>query len=131
MRLRAQHEVTADDADRLLQAAMITSLADKLIAQNPCQGVLTRGGALSKRAPDLRFLGSGRRDSNPRPQPWQGCALPAEPRPVIPHRLAASGAAALGDRAAHSDVVGRDVCPSYVPVPLGGHVTGRVSPALG
>src|SRR6266487_3732250 len=24
---------------------------------------------------------SGRRDSNPRPQPWQGCALPAEPRP--------------------------------------------------
>ena len=91
MRLRAQHEVTADDADRLLQAAMITSLADKLIAQNPCQGVLTRGGALSKRAPDLRFLGSGRRDSNPRPQPWQGCALPAEPRPRCPHRLAPSG----------------------------------------
>src|SRR5438045_6633538 len=24
---------------------------------------------------------SGRRDSNPRPQPWQGCALPTEPRP--------------------------------------------------
>ena len=24
---------------------------------------------------------SGRRDSNPRPQPWQGYALPAEPRP--------------------------------------------------
>jgi hypothetical protein len=27
------------------------------------------------------FRWSGRRDSNPRPQPWQGCALPAEPRP--------------------------------------------------
>src|SRR5580658_4222677 len=37
----------------------------------------------SKRTPDLRFLGSGRRDSNPRPQPWQGCALPAEPRPHV------------------------------------------------
>ena len=30
---------------------------------------------------DLDFLWSGRRDSNPRPQPWQGCALPTEPRP--------------------------------------------------
>src|SRR3954451_11758557 len=27
---------------------------------------------------------SGRRDSNPRPQPWQGCALPTEPRPRAP-----------------------------------------------
>lgn len=26
---------------------------------------------------------SGRRDSNSRPQPWQGCALPAELRPQI------------------------------------------------
>ena len=26
---------------------------------------------------------SGRRDSNPRPQPWQGCALPTEPRPPV------------------------------------------------
>ena len=24
---------------------------------------------------------SGQRDSNPRPQPWQGCALPTEPCP--------------------------------------------------
>src|SRR5690554_2627775 len=24
------------------------------------------------------YLSSGRRDSNPRPQPWQGCALPTE-----------------------------------------------------
>src|SRR2546430_11334789 len=27
------------------------------------------------------FLRSGRRDSNPRPPPWQGGALPTEPRP--------------------------------------------------
>ncbi len=27
---------------------------------------------------------SGRRDSDPRPQPWQGCALPTE---LLPHRL--------------------------------------------
>ena len=25
-----------------------------------------------------RYKLSGRRDSNPRPQPWQGCALPTE-----------------------------------------------------
>ena len=32
----------------------------------------------------LRSYESGRRDSNPRPSPWQGDALPAEPRP---HRI--------------------------------------------
>ena len=26
---------------------------------------------------------SGKRDSDPRPQPWQGCALPAELFPLI------------------------------------------------
>jgi hypothetical protein len=26
----------------------------------------------------ITIIMSGRRDSNPRPQPWQGCALPAE-----------------------------------------------------
>ena len=33
---------------------------------------------------DGTFFMSGRRDSNPRPQPWQGCALPAE---LLPHFL--------------------------------------------
>jgi len=33
-------------------------------------------------------LSSGRRDSNPRPSPWQGDALPTEPRPRALHRLA-------------------------------------------
>ena len=32
----------------------------------------------------LRLLWSGRRDSNPRPPPWQGGALPTEPRPHAP-----------------------------------------------
>ena len=31
--------------------------------------------------PAFMIKWSGRRDSNPRPQPWQGYALPAEPRP--------------------------------------------------
>ena len=33
----------------------------------------------------LRLPESGKRDSNPRPQPWQGCALPTElfPRPLV------------------------------------------------
>ena len=29
----------------------------------------------------LCYMWSGRRDSNPRPQPWQGYALPTEPLP--------------------------------------------------
>ena len=37
----------------------------------------------------LRLFESGRRDSNPRPQPWQGCALPAEPRPRRPASIQA------------------------------------------
>src|SRR5579859_1473795 len=28
--------------------------------------------------PSCAILESGKRDSNPRPQPWQGCALPTE-----------------------------------------------------
>ncbi len=32
---------------------------------------------------ELHRLLSGKRDSNPRPQPWKGCALPAELLPQI------------------------------------------------
>ena len=35
-------------------------------------------------ASDFRPLESGKRDSNPRPQPWQGCALPTELFPRRP-----------------------------------------------
>ena len=31
---------------------------------------------------------SGKRDSDPRPQPWQGCALPTELFPPFPRKLA-------------------------------------------
>src|SRR5690349_3265060 len=34
---------------------------------------------------------SGRRDSNPRPSPWQGDALPTEPRPREPLTVATPG----------------------------------------
>src|SRR5437667_12841039 len=32
----------------------------------------------SRHGPAVRPGESGKRDSNPRPQPWQGCALPTE-----------------------------------------------------
>jgi len=38
----------------------------------------------ARTGPDLHLLWSGRRDSNPRPPPWQGGALPTEPRPHAP-----------------------------------------------
>src|SRR5262245_58350846 len=43
-------------------------------------------------APLLRaaIAWSGRRDSNPRPSPWQGDALPAEPRPRCGRRIPAA-----------------------------------------
>ena len=42
---------------------------------------------------------SGRRDSNPRPSPWQGDALPAEPRPREPVRIATpTGRPSAGSR---------------------------------
>src|SRR5881628_2939722 len=37
-----------------------------------------RVGVSSAIAPAVRPGESGKRDSNPRPQPWQGCALPTE-----------------------------------------------------
>src|SRR4029079_18665853 len=50
----------------------------------PCFPGFRAGGGKAKTAPKGRFypleiskrFWSGRRDSNPRPQPWQGCALP-------------------------------------------------------
>ena len=38
---------------------------------------------ISPPAQGLLNLLSGKRDSNPRPQPWQGCALPTELFPQI------------------------------------------------
>jgi len=54
MALRAQHEVTADDAYRLLRAVMNTAVADKLIVQNPCQ-VKGAGQVRSAERPTIRL----------------------------------------------------------------------------
>src|SRR5437667_10359355 len=42
------------------------------------QNAPPRVGVSSAIAPAVRPGESGKRDSNPRPQPWQGCALPTE-----------------------------------------------------
>ena len=73
----------------------------------PCRPVTTRAAAsrgtsvgrtwdrisnAARRAAFMRIYQvlyeSGRRDSNPRPSPWQGDALPAEPRPRWDARIA-------------------------------------------
>ena len=51
---------------------------------------------------------SGRRGSNPRPQPWQGCALPAEPLPlekILPPLGGAESQIRTGDTAIFSRVL--------------------------
>ena len=51
---------------------------------------------------------SGRRGSNPRPQPWQGCALPAEPLPlekILPPIGGAESQIRTGDTAIFSRVL--------------------------
>src|SRR5712664_1893648 len=46
----------------------------------------------SDHAPGVRPGESGKRDSNPRPQPWQGCALPTELFPRASANLTAQWA---------------------------------------
>ena len=51
---------------------------------NPCRRLCRPLPRLSATPPSealVRASPSGRRDSNPRPSPWQGDALPTEPRP--------------------------------------------------
>jgi hypothetical protein len=66
------------------------------------------GIAPSGPSPRREELWSGRRDSNPRPQPWQGCALPTEPRP---HARSASGRIPTADG-------GRNRHPLRIPAPV-------------
>ena len=42
-------------------------------------------------SPNLPCMQSGKRDSNPRPQPWQGCALPTELFPRNGRKVYPSG----------------------------------------
>ena len=46
---------------------------------------------------------SGRRDSNPRPSPWQGDALPAEPRPHSPAGSLRRAFRTVADPGAHAN----------------------------
>ena len=55
-------------------------------AEDPCgahpppgsDGSKETGRLSNKKGPSAKDLLSGKRDSDPRPQPWQGCALPTE-----------------------------------------------------
>src|SRR5919204_6129802 len=49
---------------------------------------------------------SGKRDSNPRPQPWQGCALPTELFPRAAKYSAPAGARQARARACRQDAYG-------------------------
>src|SRR5579884_1073771 len=57
---------------------------------------------------DQGFHWSGRRDSNPRPRPWQGRALPTEPLPRDGPRLSAvlAGSAPAGPRPGEGSATG-------------------------
>ena len=75
-----------------------------------------------KRASHQHLLWSGRRDSNPRPSPWQGDALPTEPRPRCPYRLALHRDDALAWLAQHSRLEHlHDVAVRRARAPPAGH----------
>src|SRR5207245_672652 len=62
---------------------------------------------------------SGRRDSNPRPSPWQGDALPTEPRPHASERLSPPGAmTTLPDRKDRSELSERVTGIAHCASPL-------------
>src|SRR5687767_5348099 len=50
---------------------------------------------------------SGKRDSNPRPQPWQGCALPTE---LFPRFIDKAMGKKCGQQAAHASI---DATPNF------------------
>src|SRR5437879_10266474 len=56
----------------------------------------------SRHGPAVRPGESGKRDSNPRPQPWQGCALPTELFPRALLNVIAQWGRPLPPRAAFS-----------------------------
>ena len=71
--------------------------------EDPARAIDARrqGPDMEQRPPKGPLTWSGRRDSNPRPQPWQGCALPAEPRPREAPTVAVGTAAQAGSSACH------------------------------
>ena len=79
--------------------------------QSPLSYHWTKGHRASRRrrpaGPTVRRTRSwsGRRGSNPRPQPWQGCALPTELLPPVHHRCGAESQIRTGDTAIFSRVL--------------------------
>ena len=49
-----------------------------------CKLIAVNSKIHKQKIPPLGMELSGRRGSNPRPQPWQGCALPTELLPHVP-----------------------------------------------
>src|SRR5437763_5199288 len=62
----------------------------------PRVAVSSSHGLRHAMAPAVRPGQSGKRDSNPRPQPWQGCALPTELFPQTARRRDAQTPRRLG-----------------------------------
>ena len=81
-----EHDVRANkdtaDKDKIRFLRMLKRFFKKGAASGTrTRTAITGQGILSPSClpiPPLRPPKSGKRDSNPRPQPWQGCALPTE-----------------------------------------------------
>ena len=79
--------MTADERKQTLAGIFdrITASADGVDRLEPCED--WRPFMVAAIPEPVNVIGrgerSGRRDSNPRPQPWQGCALPTEPLPRV------------------------------------------------
>src|SRR5450830_66470 len=67
---------TGDRTRMSLRTQDFKSRASASFATPAHSSILTQTGSF--RSPSVTAIQSGRRDSNPRPQPWQGCALPTE-----------------------------------------------------
>ncbi len=87
-RHRAGRQVEHSNPDRPMGNAVVDLVT---VPQLPLDCVLQSDAAFRHNGIwDWSRVGwSGRRDSNPRHQPWQGCTLPAEllPREMTPYRL--------------------------------------------
>ena len=70
---------------RLQKSATVLQRPSWDLISDSLSPVLFSGSNPIKELQIHRWIWSGRRDSNPRHQPWQGCTLPTELRP---HRLA-------------------------------------------
>src|SRR5207245_2489097 len=82
-------------------------------------------------APPRVAMESGKRDSNPRPQPWQGCALPTALRPRDGHFSKAPRVAGRPSDARRSEPRGPTLGPRKLLAPHRAHVCDRNDHELG